>query len=107
MTCMKLVGNWKCQHPKGHTGRHGTIIHSELGEPYRWQCEAIHCKAASRDLGTEDPGREHRFHPECDPFLHRQCQCGCGYFPEGKNSRFLPGHDARRQKVATYRALNA
>lgn len=78
-----------------------------LGEAYRWQCEAIHCKVGDRDLGTEDPGFGHRYHRECDPYLHRQCQCGCGYFPKGKNSRFLPGHDARRQKVATYRAANA
>ncbi len=24
-----------------------------------------------------------------------QCLCGCGGSPKGKNSRFLPGHDAR------------
>lgn len=23
------------------------------------------------------------------------CQCNCGGSPKGKNSRFLPGHDAR------------
>jgi len=25
----------------------------------------------------------------------RQCSCGCGGFPKGKRSRFLPGHDAK------------
>lgn len=24
------------------------------------------------------------------------CECGCGGFPKGLNSRFLPGHDARK-----------
>ena len=23
------------------------------------------------------------------------CLCGCGGFPKGVNSRFIPGHDAR------------
>ncbi len=32
MACMKLVGNWRCQRPKGHPGRHGSIP-STLKEP--------------------------------------------------------------------------
>lgn len=30
------------------------------------------------------------------------CECGCGGFPKGKKSRFIPGHDAKlhsRQKA--------
>lgn len=23
------------------------------------------------------------------------CECGCGGFPKGKRSRFVPGHDAK------------
>ena len=24
------------------------------------------------------------------------CECGCGEFPKGKSSRFVPGHDLRK-----------
>jgi hypothetical protein len=26
------------------------------------------------------------------------CQCGCGNFPKGEMSRFLPGHDAKLRR---------
>lgn len=26
----------------------------------------------------------------------KPCECGCGKFPKGKKSRFLPGHDLRK-----------
>ena len=28
------------------------------------------------------------------------CECGCGGSPKGKNSRFLPGHDAKAASAA-------
>lgn len=44
---------------------------------YRWQCEAERCyfqrdrlghwHPRGRDMGTDDPGAGHRYHPECTP----------------------------------------
>ncbi len=34
--------------------------------------------------------------PKPEPAATRPpCLCGCGGFPAGKKSRFIPGHDAR------------
>jgi len=106
MTCPEFYARWGEHSEYCDCPSTGAVPEAVIGEPYRFQCEAIRCKAASRDLPF-DPGLGHRFHRECDPRLGSECGCGCGGFPKGKNSRFLPGHDARRQKVATFRAQNA
>ncbi|MHB9150981.1 MAG: DUF6998 domain-containing protein [Thermoleophilia bacterium] len=33
--------------------------------------------------------------PAAASALRAPCACGCGSYPKGKNSRFLPGHDAK------------
>jgi hypothetical protein len=51
---------------------------------------------AKQPNATSDP----RVRPEPAP-----CLCGCGNFPRGKRSRFMPGHD-ERLNPATGRSFN-
>lgn len=37
----------------------------------------------------------------------RPCLCGCGGFPKGANTRFLPGHDARYHAALKRQAAEA
>jgi hypothetical protein len=35
------------------------------------------------------------------------CECGCGGFPKGKSSRFIPGHDAKLHSAQKKAAAGA
>jgi hypothetical protein len=56
-------------------------------------------KTATRKAqGKTEPGPE----PRRDP-----CLCGCGGFPMGRKSRFIPGHDARYHSALKRAAAEA
>jgi hypothetical protein len=49
-------------------------------------------------VATKNNGRRTQQDASPGPSSQAQrppCQCGCGDFPAGKRSRFLPGHDAK------------
>jgi hypothetical protein len=46
--------------------------------------------------------------PVTEPIEQREaCLCGCGGFPKGPKSRFIPGHDARYHSAQKKAAADA
>lgn len=53
-------------------------------------------EAEARETGLLPQGRTGEASPGILPTGARQpCLCGCGQYPKGRHSRYMPGHDAR------------
>jgi precorrin-8X/cobalt-precorrin-8 methylmutase len=63
-------------------------------------------RRARRATGTSDSSARARAVQAAARQHRAPCLCGCGHYPRGTSSRFLPGHDQRRNP-ATGRPFNA
>jgi hypothetical protein len=60
----------------------------------------------SKSVTTKSPGISSMRHKGLEPATGRPpCLCGCGKYPRGRRSRFMPGHD-QRINLAIGRRIN-
>lgn len=91
------ITNSKTKLPKGFGGTEDAWKQRQLREIARKQ------KATDKAVETLERSKKAKEQPTSDRL---PCLCGCGLFPSGKKSRFVPGHDGRIKGLLLVAARN-